>query len=383
MKLVIASGIYPPDIGGPAIYSQLIAREFSKQGIDVEVICYSNKKKEVDDKKEKFSITRIPRNYIKLSRYFLYFIHLLRLAKNADVIYAQGPLGAGLPAMWVSRILKKKFVVKIVGDYAWEQGVNQWGVKELIESFQKRKYHKGIEIIRDIQKKVIKNADKIIVPSEFLKKIVSNWGVSKSKIKVIYNASPRQSSKSVGGRAKIKALKGDIIVSAGRLEPWKGMDTIVEIMPELLKKNPNFKLIIVGHGSLEKKIKSQITRYKLGRKVKLIDRLSHDELMAYFGASNMFVLNTGYEGLSHIILEALSMELPVITTNVCGNPEVVKNNYNGLLVEYNNKTQLKNAILKLWEDKELQKKFIKNGKSVLDKFKLEEMLKQTLKILEL
>jgi len=376
MKIVIASGIYPPDIGGPAIYSQLIAREFSKQGIDVEVICYSNKEKGVGDKKEKFSITRIPRNYVKPSRYFLYFINLLRLSKNADVIYAQGPLSAGLPAMWVSRILKKKFVVKIVGDYAWEQGMNQWGAKELIEDFQKRKYHKGIEIIRDIQKKVVKNADKIIVPSEFLKKIVSGWGVNKSKIKIVYNSGPQ-----IKGLKKKIVLKGDIIVSAGRLEPWKGMDAIVEIMPELLKKNPNFKLIIIGRGPLEKKIKSQISNLKLKGKVKLIDRLSHDELMTYFGSSNMFVLNTGYEGLSHMILEALSMELPVITTNVCGNPEIVKNNYNGLLIEYNNKKQLKNAILKLWEDKKLQKKFIKNGKKTLDGFKLEKMLKNTLQIL--
>lgn len=376
MKIVIASGIYPPDIGGPATYSQLIAREFSKQGIDVEIICYSDKNKELSDRKENFSITRILRGYAKPTRYFIYLLNLLKIAKNADVIYIQGPLAAGLPAVWASKILNKKLVIKIVGDYAWEQGVNQWGVKDLIEDFQNRNYNKAIETIRKIQQKVVKEADLVIVPSDFLKKIVRAWGVKADKIKTIYNAGP--SIKQV----KKKSLRGDTIISAGRLEPWKGMDALVEIMPDLLKENSNFRLIIIGRGPLSKKLKNQISNLKLKGKVKLIDKLAHEELMEYFKSSKMFVLNTGYEGFSHMILEAMAMELPVITTNVCGNPEIVKNNYNGLLVKYNNQEQLKSAILKLWKDKELHKKFIRNAKKDLRKFTLEKMIKQTLKVLK-
>ena len=145
MKIVIAAGIYPPDIGGPATYSELIAREFAKQKIKVKVICYSDKKS--DD------VVRILRKHNILIRYLLYFCNLLKIAKGCDVIYAQGPLGAGLPAMWTSKILNKKLVIKIVGDYAWEQGVNQFGVKDLIGPFQKKKYNRKVERIRKIQKK--------------------------------------------------------------------------------------------------------------------------------------------------------------------------------------------------------------------------------------
>ena len=99
--------------------------------------------------------------------------------------------------------------------------------------------------------------------------------------------------------------------------------------------------------------------------------------------SGIFVLNTGYECFSHIILEAMAMSLPVITTNVCGNPEIVKDEQNGLLVEYNDKKQLKEAILKLWKDKDLQRKFIKNGKETLEKFTLEKMIDETIRALKM
>jgi len=347
LKLLIASGIYPPDIGGPATYSQLIAREFTKREIDVSVICYSDKKHKDE---EKFKIVRILRKN-KLFRYLSYFWNLIKLARNCDVIYAQGPLSAGLPAMWASRILKKRFILKIVGDYAWEQGVNQFGIKDLIEEFQNKKYNSKIERIRRIQKRICKSADKIIVPSEFLKKIVIGWGVDENKIKVIYNA--------FMGVENIKSeeLSGDIIISAGRPEPWKGYDVLNKIMPDLSRENSNFRLVVAT-------------------------KMPHSELMAHFKASKMFVLNSGYEGFSHIILEAMACGLPVITTNVCGNPEIIQDSYNGLLVEYNNKEQIKNAILKIWKDKDLREKLIQNGYKTLEKFTLDKMINKTLETLK-
>jgi len=381
VKIIIASGIYPPDIGGPATYSRLVVREFIKRGIGVTVICYSDEKKEFIDQEEKFEILRISRRYNILFRYWLYFWSLFNLAKNKDVIYAQGPLAAGFPALLVSKILRKKFVVKIVGDYAWEQFQNKKSkIKNKkfidIETFQRNKYDFLTELRRKIQKLVVKSADKIIVPSKFLKKIVIGWGVREDKIFVVYNA-----ASGVENVEEKLNPEGDIIISGGRLEPWKGMDVLIEIMPDLLKENPNFRLIIVGYGPEKENLKSQISNLKLEDKIELIDKLSHKELLEYFKASKMFVLNTGYEGFSHFLLETMAIGLPVITTNICGNPEIVKDGYNGLLIEYNNKEQLKDTILRLWEDKKLREKFIENGKKTLGKFTLDKMINKTIKLL--
>jgi len=386
-KLIIAAGIYPPDIGGPAIYSQLVAREFANKGISVSLICYSDKKEEPTDKKDKFKIIRIVRKKNPLFRYAVYALNLFGLAKNGDIIYAQGPLGAGLPALIVAKILRKQFIIKIVGDYAWEQYQNNAKCKNQnaklddIETFQNKKYDFLTELRRKIQKTVVKSADKIITPSEFLKRIVGKWGIKEDKIRVIYNAGP-----DIEKIAKIRAkdgLSGDVLISAGRLEPWKGMVTLVEIMPELLQKNSNFKLIIIGDGPLNEELKLKIRDLNLKDKIILTGKISHEELMSYFKAGEIFVLNTGYEGLPHIILEAMACGLPIITTNVCGNPEVVKDNYNGILFEYNNKEQLKKAILKIWENKDLRREFVENGKRVLENFTREKMINNTIEVLEL
>jgi len=376
MKVVIASGIYPPDIGGPATYSQLIAGEFTKRNIDVSIVCYSDKKYEEMDKNDSFRVVRVARKNFLLFRYLVYFWNLFKLAKKCDTVYAQGPLGAGLPALVVTKILGKKFIVKIVGDYAWEQGVNQFGVKNLIEEFQIKKYDSKTERIRKIQKFVVRRADRVITPSEFLKKIVKGWGVQEEKIFVVYNAGPE--IKQIADTIPKTGLEGDILTSAARLEPWKGMIALVEIMPELLQKNPNFRLLIAGDGPLTESLRSVVKSLKIEDKVILAGRVPHDELMSYFKSSMIFILNTAYEGLPHIVLEAMACGLPVVTTDVCGNPEVVKDNYNGLLVEYNDKEQLKNAIMKIWENRNLREEFIENGKEVLKKFTREEMISKTL-----
>ncbi|MBD3282085.1 MAG: glycosyltransferase, partial [Candidatus Portnoybacteria bacterium] len=267
-------------------------------------------------------------------------------------------------------------VIKIVGDYAWEQAVNQYNVKDSIIEFQNKKYSKKVERIRKIQNKTTKAADKIIVPSRFLKRIVANWGVDKDKIEVIYNAAPELKD------IKEKKLPGYTIISAGRLEPWKGMEALVEIMPDLLKKDPEFNLIIIGRGSLREKIENKTNQLKIQDKVTIIDRLPNKELMAYFKASDIFILNSEYEGLPHIVLEAMVYDLPVIVSNVCGNPELVRDGYNGFLVEQNNKEQIREKILKLYKDKELQDKFIKNGNDTIKEFDKEEMINKTINTLK-
>ena len=109
--------------------------------------------------------------------------------------------------------------------------------------------------------------------------------------------------------------------------------------------------------------------------------MEQKKLWQYMKASDLFVLNTGYEGLPHIIIEAMYLGLPVITTDVGGNIEVIKPGENGLLVEYNNKTQIKNAILEIWKNKEAKREMVENGKRDLEKFSVKNMIDGLVKIL--
>src|SRR3990167_4861728 len=396
MKIIIATGIFPPDIGGPATYSETMARELTKRGFEVAVITYADRSKnqEAGIKKQGYGIVRISRIYPKGLRHFVYFWKLLRISRGADVVYAQDLISAGLPAVAAAKLLRKKFALKIVGDYAWEQYAQRSRVSlefpisnfqfPNIEEFQKEKYGLRTELLRFLERVVVKKADVIITPSNYLKKLVTGWGVSEAKIKVIYNAYTESDRKfQVPIRQLADKFQGDVIISVGRLVPWKGFGALIEIMQDLLKENPNFKLLIVGEGPQKENLKSQISNLKLNEKVILLGKVSHVELEAYLKMAKMFVLNTAYEGLSHQLLEALAAELPVVTTNVCGNPEVITDGENGILVDFNDKMALKKAVSRLWKDRVLTEKFIQNGKKTLEKFSLEKMIEGTVSVLKL
>lgn len=332
MKFIIAAGIYPPDIGGPATYAEKLARELKQP-----VISYSGRFKK----------------FPKGLRHFLYFLCLLWLARNVEVIYAQNITSAGLPSLLASKILRKRFILKIVGNAAWEQ---------------KKPY------LKKIQEYVAKRAHRVIVPSQYVKKMVAGWKVPEDKIEVIYNAVENGSRFAITKEeAKNRiGVRGDIILSVGRLVSWKGFEDLVAIMPDLLKENPDFQLVIVGDGK---------DRPKAADRVKLVGSVPHSQMASYFKAADLFVLNSGYEGLSHTILEAMRYEVPVITSSEGGNPELIEDSFNGFLVEYKNREQLKSAILKLWQDKSLQEKFIKNSKEKLKNFTWEKLIYETKKCL--
>ena len=176
-------------------------------------------------------------------------------------------------------------------------------------------------------------------------------------------------------------IKGTIVLSIGRLCSWKGFETLIDIIPDLLKENPDFKLIIVGEGEERKSLEEKIKKLGLESNVELTGRIIHKNIPLYFKSAEMFILNSEYEGLPHVVLEAMQTGVPIIVSNRGGNPEVVENNFNGFLVEYNNKEQIKKAIMNLHNDKELQKTFIRNSKAKLEKFSWENLINKTIKIL--
>ncbi len=367
MRILICTGIYPPDSGGPATYSKLLFDELPKKGINVEVLSFGE-------------VRYLP----KLIRHIIYFKKVLEKGTKVNLIYAQDPVSVGLPAMLASKWLKKPFVLKIVGDYAWEQFQQSEVVKEYKEfispeDFQKRGFDFKTEIRRLIQKQVAKHTDQIIVPSEYLKKIVTMWDVRPDKIQVIYNAFSL--TKIVEEKYSLKTrfqISDNAVFTVGRLVPWKGFDLLVDIAKDL----PQMKLFIAGDGPEEKNLKSKIEKMKLQDRVFMLGRLERGELLRRIKASDVFVLNTGYEGLSHQLLEVMSVEIPIITTNVGGNPEVVTHNKDGLLVRYNNKAELTKAITILLEDKNLSQRLTKNAKTKLEKFSKENMLDNLVKELK-
>ena len=91
-------------------------------------------------------------------------------------------------------------------------------------------------------------------------------------------------------------------------------------------------------------------------------------MLEYFKAGDIFVLNTGYEGFSHFLLEAMAMEIPIITTKVGGNAELIENGKEGILVEYNNKEELNKKIIELVKDETLTNRLVEQAKIKVAEF---------------
>jgi glycosyltransferase involved in cell wall biosynthesis len=261
MKLLIAADIFPPESGGPATYVVTLANELVKQGVQVAVVSLNpNSDRSVLDSRVELAMVS---SSVKLLRYWQYYQMLKQCGKSADLIYAMGPVNAGYPALRAAQKLGIKLVVKVVGDYAWEQGQVLGLTREPVDDFQRTKHGGKIGRLKKIEARVVKAADQVITPSEYLKKIVVGWGAEEKKVQVIYNEVPFEPVNSLVHPGE------HWIVSAGRLVPWKKMETLIEVMPEVLKKVPDAKLKIVGDGPEFAALASKISKLHLENVVEL------------------------------------------------------------------------------------------------------------------
>ena len=363
INILIATGIFPPDIGGPATYSKLLLQELPKRNFNVSLLSFSHFR------------DKCP----KVISHFLYFLNILKLGRKTEIIYVQDPVSVGLPVALANIFLRKKMILKVVGDYAWEQGCQRFGVEDFLDSFslKYKEYCLSVKILKKIQLFSARRAKNIIVPSNYLKKIVSNWGVNPDKIKVIYNAFDGINCDF--GKEELRRdlnldFEDKIIISSGRLVPWKGFNVLIKAFKNFNNKESKSKLLIAGEGGERENLLNLIKDLNLEDRVILLGRLERGLLMKYLKASDLFVLNTSYEGFSHQLLEVMALGLPLLTTRVGGNVELVSNRENGLFFDFNDQNKMSELMLEVFSDSVLRYKLSENSKKRIEDFTEYKML---------
>lgn len=359
MNILIATGIYPPDIGGPATYSKLIAEEYTRQGHTITLITYFPAY--LSKPETPFRLVTISRAIPKGIRHIVYFLNVLFYGRSADVIFAQDPVSAGVPASLAARILGKKFVIKIVGDYAWEQAMQRYGVSDLLDTFLQTRYPWRIEFLRRVEYRVARRAARIIVPSAYLKSVVARWGVQENLISVVPNGVSQPLVVSRETARERFSLSGTILISVGRLVPWKGFPLLINLMPDL-RKLGDITLVIIGDGPDKMALESLRKALKLEYCVLLPGAVSKEALAEYLAAADVFLLNTGYEGFSHQILEAMVAGLPIVTTHAGGNKEIIRDGENALIAEYDNADEWRGTITRVLQDQDLRRRLGESAK---------------------
>src|SRR4029077_21032506 len=118
------------------------------------------------------------------------------------------------------------------------------------------------------------------------------------------------------------------VVTVGRLVPWKQVDQLIKAIAECDEAG----LVVVGDGPDRERLEQLARGGNLGDRVYFAGQRKQEETVSLMAACDLFVLNSTYEGLPHVVLEAMSAGLPVVATAVGGTPEVVSDGENGMLI---------------------------------------------------
>ena len=370
-RILILTGVFPPDIGGPATQLDALIKELIKNGYQVRVLTFGSS----DNVVYPYSVKRVSNHWPGFLKSFVYLKKGFWYALRADILYSQDLYTAGLTGLIIKIILRRPLVTRFVGDSAWETASSRGWIDDDILTFQEKKYSWLIELRKKIRKKILINSDKIIVVSYFLQDLAQKIGLAKEKIKVIYN-----SIDFLAIEPGLSNKKGIILLTMARLTPWKGIDMLIEIMPKLIKKYDQINLMIVGQGLELANLKQLTKNLNLENNVFFVGKVGRQGVIDYLKEADLFVLNTNYEGMSHCLLEAMKIGLPIITTKAGGNPETIKNNQTGLLVDYRNKKQWLEAINLILDNPDLAERLVKQAKEDLKRFSWPKLVQETIEV---
>jgi len=227
------------------------------------------------------------------------------------------------------------------------------------------------------------------VSTEFQRKQLSSLGVPRDKLEIIpFGINPRKFEPYDRDKAKEEfELKGRGVISyLGHFSPMKGVPDLIAAFGHIIVKNSSditLALAWSGKGVESKKVFNLIERYNLKDKVKIFGKV---DVRKFLAASDMMVLPYVHDSIPHfplVMIEAFAMGLPVVSTDVGGISEMVKDNQTGLLVPPRNVKRLASAIQRLLDDSQLCERISKNErKEFVEKYNSDVIVKKYLKVYE-
>jgi glycosyltransferase involved in cell wall biosynthesis len=360
MKVLITSPVFPPDLGGPAVYVPSLARFLLERGHEVRVVAFCAEK---EPKGHPFAVVAIPRGPLPL-RYLKAFFAVLREAGKADVVYVNEHLA--LLHVLAAKLRGKPVMIRIMVDGAWEISHRYgWCGGDDINVFQTRRYGWKVSLTRFLQRRWWKWSDHIISCSEFLRQIlVRNYAVPGDKVQRVFNAYHGPDPDSLRMTPQEARRELDLepsrryLLTICRLMVWKRVDVILEALARLPE---DVHLLIAGDGDMEQPWRELAQRLGVAHRAHFLGNVPHRLIPQFIRAADVFVLNSEYEGLSHTLLEVQALGTPIVASAVCGNPEVVIEGETGLGVQPDDVAGLQRAIERYLQSPELRQRMVEGG----------------------
>ncbi|MGB2705742.1 MAG: glycosyltransferase family 4 protein [Candidatus Omnitrophota bacterium] len=217
--------------------------------------------------------------------------------------------------------------------------------------------------------------------------LIKDFGVNKKSVFLIYNGvESRAFSPNAQGEDEKKALRSNlgfdrslVIGSVSRLSPVKGLNYLLFAMKDILREMPEARLLLVGEGP-QKAYLMELAK-KLGIETSVFFALNTTRTQRFLSIIDVFVFYSLEEGLGLSLLEALASGKPCVASDVGGVSSVIENGMTGLLVPPKDTHALKEAIMRIFKDKELAATLAKNGRALVeDKFSLDGMTERVINV---
>ncbi len=210
----------------------------------------------------------------------------------------------------------------------------------------------GMLLHRRLLLKALQRADRVISVSDSLKRHMVSLGADAAKIQVVGNGVDTRKFSPIpkgDARRRLGLSESDkVLISVGGLVERKGFHRVIGLLPGLLERNPGLKYLVVGgpspEGDWSGRLHRQVADLKLEDVVRFLGPVPSAELKVPLSAADVFVLATSNEGWANVFLEAMACGLPVITTDVGGNREVVCREALGTVVPYYDAPRLEEAL---------------------------------------
>ncbi len=219
---------------------------------------------------------------------------------------------------------------------------------------------------------LLQRLENVIVPSEGIKSdIISHFGISDRKFKVLYNGFDLEWIRA-SGLSEISIIKDcKWIATASRLGPPKDFNTLLNAF-RIIRDQVKTKLLIIGGGPYEQKIREEVAELKLNEDVYMVG--FQENPFKYIAKSDVFVLSSLSEGLPGAVIEAMALDVPVISTDCPSGPgEIIQNGHSGILVPVGDYQALASACLSVLSDRALRERLSAGAHERADFFSIQRM----------
>ena len=343
MRVVVVSGIWPPDVGGPASHAPEVADFLLERGHHVEVVTTAWAPPE----QRAYRVSAVPRSLPPGVRHLRGAALVHHRSRSADAIYTTGMFGRSFAGATAAR---RPYVIKLTADPAFERARRRGVVAGDVDAFQGRAGLRVglLRLARDVE---LRRAAHVFCPSEYLRALAVSWGVPPHRVSVLPNPAP--SVPELGRRDELRqrlGMNGRALAFAGRLSVQKSLEVALEALVSL----DGVTLDIAGEGDQRDMLERRARDLGVDTRVRFLGALPRERVLELFRAADAAILSSTWENFPHTVVEALAVGTPVIATDVGGVAEVVHDGENGLLVPAGDAAALADAVRRYFADESLQ-----------------------------